>query len=86
MSLVAIHFVSVGIGPARVAWNRGVQKRVAHTSSMLAQMKGIKMMGLSKFMLGEIQGFRIFEVDLSKKFRWLVVCLNAIGELPCKDY
>lgn len=69
------------MGPARVAWNQGVQKRVAQTSSMLAQMKGVKMMGLSDYILGSIQGFRIYEVNLSKKFRMMVVWLNAIGKM-----
>jgi ATP-binding cassette, subfamily C (CFTR/MRP), member 1 len=68
------------MGPARVAWNQGVQKRVAQTSSMLAQMKGIKMMGLSDYIMTSIQGYRVVEVNISKKFRMMVVWLNAIGE------
>ncbi|KAK7736158.1 hypothetical protein SLS53_007186 [Cytospora paraplurivora] len=38
-----------GIGPARMQWNEGVQERVSTTSSMLSQMKGIKMMGLTDY-------------------------------------
>ncbi|KAE9377881.1 putative ABC multidrug transporter [Stipitochalara longipes BDJ] len=58
-----------GIGTARGQWNRGVQKRVSATSSMLAQIKGLKMMGLTGYMSTLIQELRITELNLSKKFR-----------------
>jgi hypothetical protein len=73
--------MSKGLGPARVTWNLGVQKRVAVTSSMLSQIKSLKMMGLADYMERCIQGLRVAEVDLSKKFRGYIVWLNVIGNV-----
>lgn len=67
--------------PATVKWNEAVQKRVGETSSMLNQMKGIKMMGLTDFFLKMVQGLRVHELKVSAKFRWLLVYFNALGKL-----
>lgn len=65
------HFLSKSMAPAMADWNLAVQERVGASSSMLAQMKGINMMGLTEFMRQSIQALRIYELDLSKRFRWL---------------
>ncbi|KDN69059.1 hypothetical protein CSUB01_10053 [Colletotrichum sublineola] len=36
------------MGPARMIWSKGIQKRVSATSNMLGHMKGLKMMGAHK--------------------------------------
>jgi ATP-binding cassette subfamily C (CFTR/MRP) protein 1 len=56
------------------------QKRITMTSSMLGSMKGLKMMGLSDAMETSVQSQRVREVDLAKRFRWMVVLLNMIGK------
>ena len=63
-----------------MAWNQGVQERVSATSSMLGQIKGIKMMGLSPFFSDHIQGLRQKEINLSLKFRYIIVLLEVIGK------
>lgn len=68
------------MGSARVEWNAKVQKRVATTSSMLDQIKGIKMMGLSDRISGLIQSLRIIELDTSKAFRMFFVWISMIGK------
>ncbi|GKU05754.1 unnamed protein product, partial [Fusarium langsethiae] len=65
--------VSVAMEPATVRWNDMVQKRVGETSSMLDQIKGIKMMGLTDFFLQTVQSLRVKELKVSAKFRWLLV-------------
>jgi ATP-binding cassette, subfamily C (CFTR/MRP), member 1 len=67
-TLVSTKF-SAGMGPAGVAWNMGVQKRVAVTSSMLSQIKRIKMMGLTEYVCDTVQGLRELELKLSIKFQ-----------------
>ncbi|GJC78756.1 ABC transporter atnG [Colletotrichum liriopes] len=69
-----------GIGPARMAWNEGVQERVSTTSSMLAQIKGIKMMGLTDYFSNMVQRLRVTELDMSKKFRMFIVRIILICE------
>lgn len=68
------------MGPARMEWNAKVQKRVATTSSMLEQIKGIKMMGLSDPISNLIQSLRIMELNTSKAFRMFFVWISMIGK------
>ncbi|SCO80934.1 related to multidrug resistance-associated protein [Fusarium oxysporum] len=71
--------ISPAMEPATVRWNEAVQKRVGETSSMLNQMKGIKMMGLTDFFRKMVQGLRVKELKVSAKFRWLLVYFNALA-------
>jgi hypothetical protein len=66
--------------PATVKWNAAVQKRVGETSSMLSQIKGIKMLGLSDFFHGLIQGLRVHELKVSARARWLLVHFVTLGK------
>ncbi|KAF5703872.1 Canalicular multispecific organic anion transporter 2 [Fusarium mundagurra] len=76
--------ISPAMEPATVKWNEAVQKRVGETSSMLNQMKGIKMMGLTDFFLKMIQGLRVKELKVSAKFRWLLVYFNALAMISAQ--
>ncbi len=67
---------------ASVAWNQGVQNRVSATSSMLEQMKSIKMMGLAEYFLKHIKELRQDEIALSKAFRSRIVLNQVLGEVP----
>jgi ATP-binding cassette, subfamily C (CFTR/MRP), member 1 len=69
------------MGPAKMAWNQGVQERVSATSSMLSQMKGIKMTGLAGFFSQHIQGLRDKEIKLSKTYRVATICLQFMGKM-----
>jgi hypothetical protein len=73
--------VSAGIIPAKRAWNLGVQKRVSATSTMLGQMKGIKVMGLVPAFSRWIQAFRQDEINMSQKYRIFMVSIFVIGML-----
>lgn len=74
------HFLSKSMAPAMANWNRAVQKRVGASSLMLSQMKGIKMMGLTDLMLDSIQALRVYELDLSKRFRWVQSSVATVGK------
>ncbi|VTO84019.1 unnamed protein product [Fusarium graminearum] len=73
--------ISVAMEPATVQWNAMVQKRVGETSSMLDQIKGIKMMGLTDFFRQTVQSLRVKELKASAKFRWLLVYFVALVSL-----
>lgn len=64
-----------------MAWNAKVQKRVSTVSSVLNQIKGIKMMGVSDRVSQLIQSLRVSELNSSKSFRILIVWMNMIGTI-----
>jgi ATP-binding cassette, subfamily C (CFTR/MRP), member 1 len=59
------------MGPRQKEWIKGIQRRVGMTSSMLGSMKSVKMMGLSDCLSENLQNQRLFELELSKKFRMM---------------
>ncbi|POR35875.1 ABC transporter, transmembrane domain, type 1 [Tolypocladium paradoxum] len=78
VSTMASVAVARGIAPARVAWNNKIQIRVATTSGVLSQVKGIKMSGLAPVVSEHIQHLREVEMEYSKKLRLLTACIHAI--------
>ncbi|KAH8203470.1 hypothetical protein TruAng_002341 [Truncatella angustata] len=78
-SSVATNYATDGIGPARGMWNQAVQERVSITSSMLSQIKGLKMMGLTDYIAKLIQSLRASELELSKKFRAFIIRIVMIA-------
>jgi ATP-binding cassette subfamily C (CFTR/MRP) protein 1 len=68
------------IGPYRVLWNQAIQERVSATSSVLNQMKGVKLLGLTAALETNIQSLRNTELNKSRKYRWMIVWLNVIGK------
>lgn len=58
-------------------WIEKVQERLRLTSSMLNDMKMVKMLGLSQIMSSVIQGSRIREIETSRVYRKLMV-LNLL--------
>lgn len=75
-------FFQVGkaVGPATSAWNKSIEVRVGQTSGLLAQIKGIKMIGLEKTITDFIQGLRTVEMDVSKR----TLRLNSYRIACCK--
>jgi len=72
--------ISPAMEPATIQWNEMVQRRVGETSSMLDQIKGIKMMGLTDFFVHTVQGLRVQELKVSARFRWLLVHFTTLGK------
>lgn len=48
---------------------------------MLAQIKGLKMMGLTDYMSELIQNLRVTELECSKKFRMFIVRIILISKI-----
>ncbi|THW33635.1 putative multidrug resistance protein [Aureobasidium pullulans] len=76
---------SLWVGPElsrrRPEWNKAIQDRVALTSSMLHDMKSLKMLGLVGTLKDILQARRIEELKRSKKVRWMIVWMNAASNL-----
>ncbi|EFY95497.2 ABC transporter, transmembrane domain, type 1 [Metarhizium robertsii ARSEF 23] len=71
--------ISPAMGPARVQWNKAIQERVGSVSTMLSQIKGVKMMGLTVLFHDSLQTLRIHELKLAVRFRWILVQLNCLA-------
>jgi ATP-binding cassette subfamily C (CFTR/MRP) protein 1 len=54
-------------------WLEAIERRIAATSAMLESMKGVKMGGLTDVLREDLQRLRIDELDISKKFRKLMI-------------
>ncbi|EED13629.1 ATP-binding cassette transporter, putative [Talaromyces stipitatus ATCC 10500] len=74
--------VSKRIGGRQRIWIDAVQERIAITSSILTDMKSVRMMGLSWHFTKVIQGKRVTETHRMAGFRWSIVWQNAIQNLP----
>lgn len=60
-------------------WNNAIQTRTSFTSHVLNQMKGVKLAGLDARLAKDVQNLRVHELNLSKKFRMLIVWMNLVG-------
>lgn len=71
--------LSVSFGMAQRHWIEKVQTRLRVTSAMLADMKAVKMLGLSRSMVLVIQGLRADEIHTSRSYRKLLVAMILLG-------
>ncbi|KAJ6151124.1 hypothetical protein N7470_007718 [Penicillium chermesinum] len=76
-SLVGMSFV-VG---RQAKWLEAIERRISATSGMLGSIKGVKMLGLQNSFMKFIHGLRIDELNISKKFRTLLVWNMAFAWL-----
>ncbi|CAG8213587.1 unnamed protein product [Penicillium olsonii] len=76
-SLVCMSFVVA----RQAKWLEAIEKRISSTSGMLGSIKGAKMLGLQNSFMKLVHGLRLDELDISKKFRTLLVYNMALGWL-----
>lgn len=65
--------VAAKIAPRQKEWVKAIQRRVGMTASMLGNMKSVKMMGLGDILFDTLQSQRVRELDLSKRFRVMMM-------------
>jgi len=69
--------------PARLKqWTQATQDRISLTSSILSNIRSIKMTGATPEVKYAIQNAREHELDRSAHFRWFVAFMNLFGALP----
>ncbi|RAH67797.1 ABC transporter [Aspergillus aculeatinus CBS 121060] len=78
MSTVVMRFV----GPKQIAWMQAIQKRVGHTSTVIATMKHLRISGLTQPVEDAIRGLRRDELHAGGKFRSFLVTSVGIGFMP----
>ncbi|KAJ5794165.1 hypothetical protein N7457_000764 [Penicillium paradoxum] len=76
-SLIGMSFVVA----RQAQWLEAIEKRISSTSGMLGSIKGVKMLGLQNSFMKFVHGLRISELDISKKFRTLLVYNMAFAWL-----
>ncbi|OOQ90525.1 putative ABC multidrug transporter [Penicillium brasilianum] len=76
-SLIGMSFVV----SRQAKWLEAIERRISSTSGMLGSIKGVKMLGLQDSFMKFVHGLRIDELDISKKFRTLLVYNMGFGWL-----
>lgn len=74
--------IASGIGNSQKVWVDAVQRRFAMTSSMLLNIRAIRMTGLGRVFMKRIQQERVDETKMMSKFRWYIVWQNAVQNVP----
>ncbi|KAJ5832236.1 hypothetical protein N7474_000547, partial [Penicillium riverlandense] len=76
-SLIGMSFVV----SRQAKWLEAIERRISSTSGMLGSIKGVKMLGLQTSFMNLVHGLRIDELNISKKFRTLLVYNMAFAWL-----
>jgi ATP-binding cassette subfamily C (CFTR/MRP) protein 1 len=63
-----------------MAWNTATQERLSMTTSMLKNIKGIKMTGMTNAVMRQLLRLRAKEIRTSEELRWIMVTANASGK------
>ncbi|KAI0881278.1 ABC transporter [Annulohypoxylon maeteangense] len=74
--------ISKNIGGRQKVWVDAVQKRISVTTSVLSEIKAIKMMGLSDVLTKKLQEHRVDETHRMAGFRWSIVYQNVVQNFP----
>lgn len=70
------------VAPLQTKWMELVQKRVGKTSNAIANMKNIKISGLSEPVRDAIHDMRINEIKAGNKFRRIDLIISGFGFTP----
>ncbi|KAL5316922.1 hypothetical protein ACEPPN_015974 [Leptodophora sp. 'Broadleaf-Isolate-01'] len=82
LSTVGTSIVTKRIGKSQRVWAGATQRRIATTSSMLQDMKSVKIMGLSQVLGDIVQGERVAETNKMESWAWIIVWQNVIANMP----
>jgi hypothetical protein len=82
VSAIATFEIGRRLAPALITWNKEIQNRVSITSSILPQVKSVKMIGLKPVVTGLVQDLRGTEIEYSKRFRLIQIVMKASGLSP----
>lgn len=69
-------------GPRQKAWMQKIQKRVGLTSTLVGQMKSLKISGLAGPVEASLQNMRVDELRIGARFRLIQCWTAALGVVP----
>ncbi|KAL8973607.1 MAG: hypothetical protein Q9197_002152 [Variospora fuerteventurae] len=73
VSFVGSIFVMNLVVQRQAMWLEAIERRISATATMLGSMKRVKMCGLTDTLFDNLHGLRIEELEISKKFRRLLI-------------
>lgn len=76
-SLIGLSFVM----SRQAMWLEAIERRISSTTSMLSSIKGVKMLGLKSTLMKCVHNLRIDELNISRRFRKLLVWNMTFGKL-----
>ncbi|KAF2842938.1 hypothetical protein M501DRAFT_1005649 [Patellaria atrata CBS 101060] len=79
ISMVGSLIVTSLVMARQQLWLEAIERRIAATTAMLGAMKGVKMCGLTEILQKNIHDLRVEELQISKKFRKLLIWNMAIS-------
>ncbi|KAI1099495.1 hypothetical protein F4804DRAFT_321707 [Jackrogersella minutella] len=79
---VGISFFVRSMGEGQKRWMAGVQKRVGLTSGVIANMKNIKLSGLTEPVARLVEKLRIDELNAGSNFRKLMIVCATFAYVP----
>ncbi|KAK2779173.1 ABC transporter [Colletotrichum kahawae] len=79
--IAAMSKISMATNTAQKRWIEKIQERLRVTTTMLSEMKAVKMLGLTQVMSNTVQNLRTDEIETSKSFRKLLA-LSPINLAP----
>lgn len=85
VSGVGSSIVTKLIGTRQRTWADATQKRITVISSVLSQLKTIKMVGLTDIMSNVMQHERVEETRKMKSWGWIIVWLNVVGKCGANE-
>ncbi|OAA72368.1 canalicular multispecific organic anion transporter 1 [Cordyceps fumosorosea ARSEF 2679] len=71
VTTVVAYLLGCAMSPRLSAWNRSIERRIAHTGRVLPQLTSIKMLGLGPTVGTFLQQLRVTEIGVSKRYRRL---------------
>ncbi|KAK6211651.1 ABC transporter [Colletotrichum tabaci] len=80
--IAAMSKISVASRTAQMRWIEKIQERLRITTTVLGEMKAVKMLGLTDVMSTTIQRLRTDEINTSKSFRKLLVATLLLSLTP----
>jgi len=67
------------VGKSIGDWQNAKQKRIALTTSMIAHIKNIKLMGMTDTVMARVQSSRMNDIRKGIDFRWIIIYFNLAG-------
>ncbi|KAI1345500.1 putative ABC multidrug transporter [Xylaria sp. FL0043] len=87
IATVAIALLGLGIllkrtGDSQKSWMQGNQKRVGLTTTVISNMKNLKISGISTTVGDYVQTLRVRELEAGARFRKITIIASVFGYIP----
>ncbi|RSL67954.1 hypothetical protein CEP54_002991 [Fusarium duplospermum] len=70
------------LGPRQKAWMEAIETRVGVTAAAIAQMKLVKMSGMTKPVQSYVQRLRVGEIEIGGRWRMLLATAATVSQVP----